>query len=45
MTKLCETCGKEFSITKYQTTKKYCSAQCSGGYYQTANAKRNKKKK
>ena len=37
MFKKCETCGKEFSITKWQKTKRYCSAVCSQGYYNTAN--------
>ncbi len=39
MTKICETCKQEFVITKHQTTKRYCSAPCSKGYYKSTNKK------
>jgi len=47
MIKNCITCGKEFQITKWQKTRKYCfDAKCSKGYFNTTNKNRlNAKKK
>ena len=47
MNKICITCGKEFQVlTKVAyKTKKYCSAEYTKGYYNTANKRRNNEDK
>jgi len=43
-TKICKTCNTEFAITRWQTTKVYCSGKCSDGWYENTNKKLRKTK-
>lgn len=38
-TRLCPTCNTEFTITKHQKTKRYCSDRCSKGWTQLKQQK------
>tara|TARA_R100001015_G_C4518401_1_gene88060 strand:+ start:154 stop:306 length:153 start_codon:yes stop_codon:yes gene_type:complete len=40
MEKICPTCKKKFTITKWQKSKIYCSGPCSGGSFKVWNKKR-----
>jgi hypothetical protein len=44
-TKICKTCNTEFAITKWQTTKVYCSARCSKGWTETTGKNKGRPKK
>jgi len=43
-TKICKTCNEEFAITKYQTTKVYCSDRCSKGWTKANGKKKGRPK-
>ena len=47
MNKICITCGKEFQVlTKVAfKIKNYCSAECTKGYYNTSNKRRDNENK
>ena len=44
-TKICKTCNEEFAITKYQTTKVYCSDRCGKGWTKANGKKKGRPKK
>jgi hypothetical protein len=44
-TKICKTCNTEFAITRWQTTKVYCSDRCSKGWTQANGKKKGRPKK